>query len=298
MSGEPGTAPRPDRLSRGVHDRAAFHRDDPDWLEGAWKQSRVLVLTRDLTTPVDDTGSGPLLHLRGSDEVDGGEGQLRLYLGEHQGIPYFAVLGDRDLAGDRWSSLLHVGAELPDLDAGLFTEAVALTQWHLRHPRCSLCGERTEVHRAGWSRRCPGDGSEHWPRTDPAVIVLVHDGEDRCVLGRQASWPSGRYSILAGFVEPGEPVEAAVVREVAEEVGIAVTDLRYVGSQPWPFPSSLMMGFMARVQGDPRLRLEGSELEDARWVARDEIRRGEGVVMMPRQVSIAHRIIMDWLDAG
>lgn len=290
--------PYRDRLSHGVHDRAAVHRDDPDWLDGAWKQSRVLVLTTDMTTPVDDTVTGPLLHLRTPDEIDATPDQLRLYLGEHEGTPYFAVLGERDLAGDRWSSLLHVGAELPDLDAGLFTEAVALAQWHLRHPRCSLCGEPTGVHRAGWSRRCPRDGSEHWPRTDPAVIVLVHDGGDRCVLGRQAAWPSGRYSILAGFVEPGEPVEAAVVREVAEEVGIAVTDLRYVGSQPWPFPSSLMMGFVARVQGDPTLRLEGSELEDARWVARDEIRRGEGVLMMPRQVSIAHRIITDWLDAG
>lgn len=295
MTVEPDMS-RVDRLSRGVHDRAAIHRDDPDWLDRAWKRSRVLVLTTEMTTAVDETDAGPRLLMRQPDEVEANP--LRLYLGEHAGTPYFAVLGDRDVTGDRWAGLLHVGAELNDLDAGLLTEAVALAQWHLRHPRCSLCGEPTGVHRAGWSRRCPNDGSEHWPRTDPAVIVLVHDGGDRCVLGRQASWPAGRYSILAGFVEPGEPAEAAVVREVAEEVGISVTGLRYLGSQPWPFPSSLMFGFTAQVRGDPTLSLAGSELEDARWVHREEIRRGEGVLMMPRPVSIAHRIITDWLNAG
>ena len=288
--------PRLDSLSRGIHDRAACYRDDPDWLDRAWKRSRVLVLSSEMTTAVDDDGAGPRLHLREPDEIDADP--LRLFLGEHEGTPYFAVLGERDVSGDRWAGLRHVGAELSDLDAGLLTEAVALTQWHLRHPCCSLCGEPTGVYRAGWVRRCPRDGSEHWPRTDPAVIVLVHDGADRCVLGRQASWPAGRYSILAGFVEPGEPAEAAVVREVAEEVGIAVTDLRYLGSQPWPFPSSLMLGFSAQVQGDPTLRLTDSELEDARWVHRDELRRGEGGLMIASPVSIAHRIITDWVDAG
>jgi NTP pyrophosphohydrolases containing a Zn-finger, probably nucleic-acid-binding len=291
--------PRLDRLSglsRGMHDRAACHRDDPDWLDQAWKRSRVLVLGTDMTTAVEDSGTGPRLHLRHPDEISADP--LRLFLGEYEETPYFAVLGERDVAGDRWASLLHVGAELSDLDAGLFTEAVALGQWHLRHPCCSRCGELTEVHRAGWVRRCPRDGSEHWPRTDPAIIVLVHDGADRCVLGRQASWPAGRYSILAGFVEPGEPAEAAVAREVAEEVGIAITDLRYLGSQPWPFPASLMLGYSARVQGDPTLRLTDSELEDARWVHRDELRRGDGVLTIARPVSIAHRIITDWLDAG
>lgn len=281
-------------LSRGLHDRAARHRDDPDWLDTAWKHGRVLVLSPDMSTAVDETESGPRLHLNSAEDVD--PHPLRLFLGEYAGAPYFAVLGERDGSGDRWSTLQQVGADLDDLDAGLLTESVALAQWHLRNPRCTLCGSPTEVHRGGWSRRCPVDASEHWPRTDPAVIVLVHDGGDRCVLGRQATWPPGRYSILAGFIEPGEPVEAAVAREVAEEVGIAITDLRYLGSQPWPFPSSLMLGFVARVTGDPTLRLADSELEDARWVHREEIRRGD--VIMPRPVSIAHRIITDWLDGG
>jgi NAD+ diphosphatase len=149
---------------------------------------------------------------------------------------------------------------------------------------------------AGWSRLCPADGSEHFPRTDPAVIMLVHDGADRCVLGRQASWPPGRYSILAGFVEPGESAEAAVAREVAEEVGLTVTDVRYAGSQPWPFPSSLMLGFTALAVGGRTLKMVDGELADARWVSREEIRRGE-VVALPPPVSIAYRIIADWLDS-
>lgn len=281
------------RLSRGLHDRAATRRDEPDWLDTAWKRSRVLLLAPDLTVAVDETEKGPRLHLRAPEDV--AQGTVRLFLGEYAATPYFAVLGERDLRGDRWASLLQIGADLGDLDAGLLTESVALAQWHLRHPRCASCGAPTDIRRGGWSRQCPADGSEHWPRTDPAVIVLVHDAADRCVLGRQASWPAGRYSILAGFIEPGEAVEAAVEREVAEEVGIAVTDLRYLGSQPWPFPSSLMMGFTARVTGDPTLRLTDSELEDARWVHRDELRRNDGVLMMPRPVSIAHRIITDWL---
>jgi NAD+ diphosphatase len=281
-------------LSRGLHDRAARHRDDPNWLDTAWKHGRVLMLSPDMTTAVDETSSGPRLHLATSDDVD--PDRLRLFLGEYAGAPYFAVLGERGDVGDRWSTLQQVGADLDDLDAGLLTESVALAQWHLKHPRCTLCGSPTEVHRGGWSRRCPTDASEHWPRTDPAVIVLVHDGGDRCVLGRQATWPPRRYSILAGFIEPGEPVEAAVAREVAEEVGLRVTDIRYVSSQPWPFPHSLMLGFVARVTGDPTLRLGDSELEDARWVTREEIRRGE--LIMPRPVSIAHRIITDWLDGA
>ena len=147
----------------------------------------------------------------------------------------------------------------------------------------------------GWVRRCPTDGSEHFPRTDPAVIMLVHDGGDRCVLGRQAVWPEGRFSILAGFVEPGEAAEAAVAREVDEEVGLPITDITYAGSQPWPFPSSLMLGFTARATGST-LHLRDGELAEARWLTRDEVRAG--VVRLPPPVSIAHRIITDWLAQG
>jgi NAD+ diphosphatase len=128
--------------------------------------------------------------------------------------------------------------------------------------------------------------------------MLVHDGDGRCVLGRQAVWPQGRYSILAGFVDPGESAEAAVAREVGEEAGIAVTDIRYVASQPWPFPASIMLGFTARVDGDPTLHIDNDEIQDARWFTRDEIRRRDGVALLPSPVSIAYRIITDWLDAS
>jgi NAD+ diphosphatase len=146
----------------------------------------------------------------------------------------------------------------------------------------------------GSVRRCTADGSEHFPRTDPAVIMLVHDGADRCVLGRQPSWPAGRFSTLAGFVEPGEAAELAVVREVQEEVGITVTDVAFRASQPWPFPSSLMLGFWARATDDV-ITLDGSELAEARWLTRDQLRRED--VLLPPPVSIAWRLITDWLDA-
>ena len=153
----------------------------------------------------------------------------------------------------------------------------------------------TTIERAGWVQRDPESGLEVFPRTDPAVIMLVHDGGNRCVLGRQAVWPAGRFSILAGFVEPGESAEAAVAREVAEEVGLRVTDVRYVGSQPWPFPQSLMLGFVARAVGDLGLTLDPTEIEEARWFTRDELRSGEGPKALPPPVSIARNIIDRWV---
>ena len=289
------TSPEPPTLARSEHDRSADRRDDAAWLADAWDRARVLVLTAELTAPVEETEAGPRLRLRPA--ADAPAGAPRYFLGEHAGQPLFAVTAQRDLHADRWAGLGEVGADLDDLGAGLLTTAVALARWHRQHPRCSLCGAVTEPVRGGWTRRCPADGSEHWPRVDPAVIMLVHDGGDRCVLGRQRVWPPGRYSILAGFVEPGESAEAAVVREVAEEVGLRVEDVQYAVSQPWPFPSSLMFGFRARAVGDPTLRLADGELEDARWFSRDEIRRRAGFAALPPRVSIARLLIEDWLGA-
>jgi NAD+ diphosphatase len=281
-------------LSRSGHDRAAERRDDLAWLAAAWDRGRALVVTPEYAAPVSEEADGPRLQLRPG--VDLPADAERYFLGVSDDGPLFAVRAGRDLRADRWVDLREIGAALGDLDAGLLTTAVALARWHDRHPRCSICGAPTEVSHAGWIRRCPVDGSEHFPRTDPAVIMLVHDGGDRCVLGRQASWPPGRYSILAGFVEPGESSEAAVAREVAEEVGLAVTDAAYAGSQPWPFPSSLMLGYTALAVGDLTLRLRDGELADAKWVSREELRAGS--LRLPPPVSIAHRIITDWVDAG
>ena len=275
-------------LSRTGHDRAAERREDGPWLESGWESGVALVVTPEYAAPVDGTA----LALRPAAGLSGD----RYFLGVAGSTPVFAVRAPRDEAAARWADLREIGAALDDRDAGLLTTAVALARWHDRHPRCPLCGTPTGLERGGWVRRCPADGSEHFPRTDPAVIMLVHDGADRCVLGRQATWPEGRFSILAGFVEPGESAEAAVAREVAEEVGLTVADVAYAGSQPWPFPSSLMLGYTARAVGDLTVVCRDGELAEGRWLSRAEIRAG--AVRLPPPVSIAHRIITDWLAGG
>jgi NAD+ diphosphatase len=278
-------------LSRVGHDRAAVRRTDADWLAAAWERGLALVVTPEYTAPVLNSAAGAGLALRPCASV--ADSAERYFLGLAGSDPVFAVRAPRDLVGDQWVDLREIGAVLDDRDAGLLTTAVALAHWHDRHRCCPLDGTPTTVVNGGWVRRCPADGSDHFPRTDPAVIMLVHDGGDRCVLGRQAVWPEGRFSILAGFVEPGEAAEAAVAREVDEEVGLAVTDITYAGSQPWPFPASLMLGFTARALGS-ELTLRDGELAEARWFTREEIRARSAPTRLPPPVSIAHRIITDW----
>ncbi|MGY1641278.1 NAD(+) diphosphatase [Geodermatophilus sp. SYSU D00703] len=281
-------------LSRSAHDRSHLARTLPDPTGG--RPVRVLTVDERRQVPVEEDGSRPRLLWEERPQLPEGA----VYLGESDGVPYAAVRGDRRLTvGDRpvdaWSGLRELGADLDDLDAGLLAQAIGILEWHERHRFSPLSGAETTVERAGWVRRDPVTGAELFPRTDPAVIMLVHDGGDRCVLGRQAVWPPGRYSILAGFVEPGESAEGAVAREVAEEVGVRVTDIRYVGSQPWPFPQSLMLGYTARVEGDPTLRLDPTEIEEARWFTRDELRSGAGPRALPPPVSIARHIIDRWV---
>jgi NAD+ diphosphatase len=279
---------RPPALSRATVDRDAATRESDEALEQAWRDARVLVVDDQARALLDGT---ELLFLS-SDEAPDGD---RLYLGTERGQAYFAVSGDlpRRL-GAQPRSLRDVGALLSDRDAGLLVHAVGLANWHATHPRCPRCGAPTTSTRGGAVRVCPDDGSEHFPRTDPAMIVLVTDGQDRCVLGRQAIGPAGRYSTLAGFVEPGESAEQAVVREVREETGIAVTDVVYKASQPWPFPASLMLGFYALCAPDTEPVASDGELEDARWFTKDELR--DGTAMLPTPVSIAHKLITDWLE--
>jgi NAD+ diphosphatase len=292
--GSPSPAGAVPVLSRSAHDRSHLARSLPDPTGGR----PVLVLTVDerRTVPVEEDGGRPRLLW----EERTGLPEGAIYLGEADGVPYAAVRGDRRLTVggrpvDTWAGLRDLGADLDDLDAGLLAEAIAMVEWHERHRFSPLSGARTTIERAGWVRRDPETGAELFPRTDPAVIMLVHDGGDRCVLGRQAVWPPGRFSILAGFVEPGESAEGAVAREVAEEVGLRVTDIRYVGSQPWPFPQSLMLGYTARAEGDLTLRLDPTEIEEARWFTRDELRSGAGPQALPPAVSIARHIIDRWI---
>jgi NAD+ diphosphatase len=191
--------------------------------------------------------------------------------------------------------LRTVGADLDARAAGLATAAVALDAWHARHPRCPRCGGPTRVVQAGWVRTCEVDGSEHYPRTDPAVIMAVVDDADRILLGHAATWAPGRWSTLAGFVEAGESLEHAVRREVLEETGVVVGEVEYHGSQPWPFPASLMLGFLARATTTD-VHVDGVELTQARWFTRDELatETTSGEAVPPGRSSIARALVEDW----
>ncbi|MFQ1001561.1 NAD(+) diphosphatase [Modestobacter sp. SSW1-42] len=280
-------------LSRTAHDRGHLERLLPDPSRG--RPVRVLLVDDQRTVPVHEGPHGPELVY----DERAAWPEDAIYLGEADGVPYAALRAPRPgtVGGrpvDTWTGLRQVGAQLGDLDAGLLSQAIGIIEWHERNRFSPITGAPTTVERAGWAQHDPASGREIFPRTDPAVIMLVHDGGDRCVLGRQATWPAGRYSILAGFVEPGESAEAAVAREVEEEVGIGVTDVRYVSSQPWPFPQSLMLGYVARAT-DLQLVPDHDEIEEARWFSRDELRSGTGPQALPPNVSIARHIIDRWV---
>jgi len=192
--------------------------------------------------------------------------------------------------------LRQVGADLSARDAGLLTHAVALANWHDTHTHCPVDGTPTVPDPGGHSTRCPADGTEHFPRTDPAVIMLVTDPDDRCLLARNAAWPGKRVSILAGFVEPGESAEQAVAREVDEETGIKVTNVRYVGSQPWPMPRSLMLGFRADAPAGQDIMPDAEEIAEAYWFSREGLVAAieSREIVLPPPVSIARQIIELW----
>ena len=215
---------------------------------------------------------------------------------EQQTVTEQAAWLARAQPGLRAAGLREAAALLNDRDAGLFTHAVALANWHATHTHCPRCGTPTVTVAAGHAQRCPADGSEHFPRVDPAVIMLVTDPDDRCLLARNRRWPERRVSILAGFVEPGESAEQAVAREVEEETAIAVTRVRYVGSQPWPMPQSLMLGFRAEAGVELDLRVDEDEIAEAHWYSREELRGAlaAGEILLPPPVSIAHRLIESW----
>lgn len=214
------------------------------------------------------------------------------------GDPRLAALGQYG----RFVELRAVGGWLGAADAALLSYARGMCHWHRRHGFCSACGHPTHAARAGHVRRCsnPGCGRQHFPRTDPAIIVLVH-AREHCLLGRKRDWPEGRFSTIAGFVEPGEAVEQAVVREVHEETAIEVAAVSYHSSQPWPFPASVMLGFHARARTRGDIALIDGELEDARWFSRRQVARaldGDGPLKLPPDISIARRLIEDWYHDG
>lgn len=229
--------------------------------------------------------------------VQAPESELVVYLGRSRetGAPHFCVVLDEPGELGPWGSLRALGARLSDADAAVFVEALAMANWHLSHRFSPVSGAATTPAKGGWVL-VDHEGREHFPRTDMAIIVGVTDAADRLLLGSNAAWESNRYSLLAGFVEPGESLEAAVAREVYEESGLHVTDAVYLGSQPWPFPASLMLGFTARVDENrpSTMTPDGEEIGDLRWFSREELAAAVSEIRLPGRASIAHAIIEEW----
>jgi NAD+ diphosphatase len=255
-----------------------------------WADPEAAVVT---VTPTADVACRPdRKGLRFSGPLGPYHPDRHLLLGVASGRPYFAVVGD---AEGETASLRELGPHLSGLDAELATAAVALVNWHRVAPRCGVCGSTTEMRAGGYLRHCSTCNRDRFPRTDPAVIVAVLDDDDRLLLGRHAAWPPGRLSLLAGFVSAGESLEQAVHREIAEEVGLTLVEVRYLASQPWPFPRSLMLGFVARAAAT-EVQVDGVEIVAAQWFSRAQLDAavGAGTVSLPGVASIAHRIIADW----
>ncbi len=278
-----------------VLDRADHERNNPEALAAALADWRARLLKLNGLDPEIDH-NGQLIWTNLADLSDDAE---PLFLGYIDGKPHFVGLKQSERHGPvRSPALFHMLGLMPPDQAGLYAAARSLIDWHQRHGFCGVCGTATEIYRGGWARRCPGCAAEHFPRTDPVVIMLAeHRG--RALLGRQAAWPAGRYSALAGFVEVGESIEEAVARETLEEAGIRVSNVRYVASQPWPFPSSLMIACIAEADDDA-ITLDTHELEDAFWATRDEViasleGRDDARFGAPPSYAIAHTLLRAWV---
>lgn len=286
-------------LSRSEVDRDTTSRSRPvaELMEGA--TVRVLRVRRG-TVPLAADGVSLAYASTAAPGVElaylGRDADGVVYVSELDGDDVETVRGPDDPQGASGGALLRdIGWRLPARDAGVAAAAVALAGWHERHPRCPRCGGRTRVAMAGWERHCEDDGSMHYPRTDPAVIMAIVDDADRLLLGHAVSWPERQFSVPAGFVEPGESLEAAVRREVLEETAVVVGEVRYEGSQPWPFPASLMLGFTGRAVGTD-VRPDGTEITEAMFVSREQLHGliGEAAIRLPRPTSIAHHLIAGW----
>jgi NAD+ diphosphatase len=292
--------PPPHRYSGAGFDRAAGRRLDAEWLSERRMSSgtRVLLMSglEVLVTATDE----PRAQLLTVAELAQPLPEEAIFLGEEEGVSLFAAdLGRAAAPVGRFVELRSVGAWLPAREAGWFAYARGLVYWHSRHRFCGVCGGATVSAQGGHLRRCQICDAQHFPRSDPAVIVLVIHRHpelgERCLLGRSTRFPAGLYSTLAGFVEPGESIEETVRREVYEEAGVEVADLQYRSSQPWPFPASLMLGFRARAQNDA-LRIDPEELVDAGWYTRAQLIDPERrPVQLPNRDSIARHLIEHWL---
>lgn len=267
------------------HDRAAHLRKDD-----AWRSPDVQVLV--IGGEHVPTREGVGLRWITMDEAPEGEW---IFLGTRGDDRYAAVMVDRVPAELEPASLRMIGPTVAPEEASLAVHAIGIAQWHRTHTFCAKCGAPSVIASAGHTRVCSQCGAHHFPRTDPAVIMLITDDQDRALLGRQASWPEGRFSTLAGFVEPGETLDDAVRREVLEEVGIEVGEVEYAASQPWPFPASLMLGFFGKA-ATTDIQVDHDEIAEARWFTRDEVTEMTDTsdLVLPPNVSISRWLLQQW----
>ncbi|MEY4417600.1 MAG: hypothetical protein RIQ88_38 [Actinomycetota bacterium] len=294
-------------LAQPVIARDAAARDGAELFDLLWSEpeTKILVLYNGKTLL-----AGKSLRLFNTDEATAGK--YRVYLGRTSEAfedlkpgtaVVLSVLSDNaahalEPDSANWSELRRTGAGLSPSHATLFTQALAIHNWHETHQFCPACGELTIMKQGGWSRFCISEDRELFPRTDAAVIVSIIDNEDRILLGSQGSWEQNRWSILAGFVEAAESLESAVVREMFEESGLLVTEPKYLGSQSWPYPYSLMLGFTAKVSeanSADSIKADGIEIAKLRWFTREELKAEAKQLRLPTRISIARAMIEYWL---
>jgi len=270
-------------------DRASELRTDPAELAVLLKRAKVLSVGGGKVSA--DLASAKLLYPNAQSEEN-----YFLGIDRVTDTPYFAA---HVAESEELCSLREIGASLSPLEIGLALHAVALSNWHTSHPMCSKCGAATTSSLGGAVRVCDQCEAQHHPRTDSAVIVLVRDADDRILLGRQAVWPIGRFSTFAGFLEPGETFEQCVSREVFEESGVSVSKINYLGSQPWPFPASIMISFEAVIDDPSAARPDGEEIVEVRWYSRAQLRMAmeDGSLLLPPSISVARKMIERWFGA-
>ena len=282
-------------LAAAEVDRSAHLRSDEAYLQSSWPNALVLQFNSEKFA----SQSNQLTFVKGA-SLGEYDSQIDYFLGVKDGENFFLRhLNDETLTSE-FKSLRAIGSFLSPRDIGLAVHAQGLANWHSKHPRCSLCGGPTVVVLAGAVRRCPADQSEHYPRTDSAIIVLIKNDKDQILLGRQKVWPKYRFSTFAGFVEPGESFEHCVIREVREEAGVELTKINYLGSQPWPFPASLMIAFEAITNTPELARPDGDEIEEIRWFSREEMKSAilDKSLILPFEISVARQMINAWYGDG
>jgi NAD+ diphosphatase len=303
----------PNVFANSPLDRAAHRRSDHEWLTRAladrssafmplWKLNPFVIRGSDARREAGWITSELARPLMRPDTIT-------IFLGEHRNSAHFAIDISSEADPERTGPLAGLGTfadlrtiaeEVDPSDAAILAQAKSMIDWHQRHRFCANCGSPTDLAEAGYKRTCAACRSEHFPRTDPVVIMLPTHG-DTCLMGRQPKWPPGFYSALAGFIEPGETIEEAVRRECREEAGISIGDVGFHSTQPWPYPSSLMIGCFASAT-TTEITLDGNELSDAKWFTRDQVRsamtRGKNELRLPPRMAIAHQLVKTWLELG